>query len=70
MIMYGPVGEAARGGHGSPTFDLVIGFAFLAMTWIQYFRTDPSKRTHIWVSVGISAICGVFIWSGIAALAR
>lgn len=70
MMIYGPVAEASRGGHSSPTFDLLVGFTFLVITWIQYLRTDPAKRVNIWISIGISAICGVFIWSGIAALMR
>lgn len=70
MITYGPVANASRGGHGNPSFDLLIGFTFLALTWIQYFRSDSSKKVNIWINIGISAICGVFIWSGVAGLIR
>jgi hypothetical protein len=34
MIYFGSVSEAAKGGHSSPTFDLVVGFAVLLLTWI------------------------------------
>ena len=68
-MIYGPVAEASHGGHGNPAFDLLIGFAFLIATWrYQYFRSDQRKRVNIWVTIGISCICGVFIWSGIASL--
>ena len=68
MMIFGPVAEAARGGHSSPFFDLLVGSMFLVFTWAQYFRGDQSKGVNIWISIGISAICSVFIWSGLAAL--
>ena len=70
MMIYGPVAEAARGGHSDPTFDLLVGFIFLALTWISYFRKTSAKPVSIWMCIGISAICGVFVWSGISALIR
>jgi hypothetical protein len=70
MTIFGPVAEAAQGGHSSPSFDLLVGFAVLGLTWISYFRIDSSKKMTIWIAIGISAICGVFIYSGLAALIR
>jgi len=68
MIYFGPVAEAARGGQSSPTFDLVVGFAVLAITWISHFRKSEHGKSSIWISIGISAICAVFLFSGLSAL--
>ena len=68
MMIFGPVAEAARGGHSSSLFDLLVGSIFLVITWAQYFRVEQSKGVNIWISIGISAICSFFIWSGLAAL--
>ncbi|QHN03180.1 hypothetical protein FTO74_07215 [Granulicella sp. WH15] len=68
MIIFGPVAEAAHGGHSDPSFDLLVGFAVLALTWIGYFRRESGKPVSIWIAVAISAICAVFIYSGLAAL--
>ena len=70
MIYFGPVGEAARGGHSSPTFDFIVGFAVLALTWVSYINKEKYKNTNVWIAIGISAICGVFIISGIVELLR
>jgi hypothetical protein len=70
MMAFGPVAEAAKGGHSSPIFDLCVGFAVLALTWIGYGRQGPDRKIGIWVSLGISAICAVFICSGLYALVR
>ncbi|AEU39105.1 hypothetical protein AciX8_4836 [Granulicella mallensis MP5ACTX8] len=68
MIAFGPVAEAAKGGHSSPTFDLCAGFAVLALTWVGYWRQGADRRISIWVALGVSAICAVFICSGLYAL--
>ena len=70
MIHFGPVANASHGGHSSPSFDLLVGLSVLAVTWVGYFRRNPAKPVSIWIGIGISAICGVFIYSGIAALLR
>jgi hypothetical protein len=70
MIYFGPVGEAARGGHSSPWFDFMVGFAVLALTRVSFFRKEERQRTHIWIAIGISAICTVFIVAGIRELLR
>jgi len=70
MILLGPVGEAAQGGHGNPFFDLIAGFLVLALTWVGYAKRTPRKEVSLWISIAISAICGVFIYFGIAELLR
>jgi hypothetical protein len=70
MIYFGPVAEASHGGHSSPSFDLLVGFSVLAITWFGYFKRDPARPMDIWIRIGISVICGVFIYSGVAALLR
>jgi hypothetical protein len=71
MTIFGPVANAAHGGHSDPTFDLLVGFAVLALTWFGYLsRKDSPKKVSIWIALAISAICAVFIWSGIATLLK
>jgi len=70
MIIFGPVGEAAHGGHSSPSFDLIVGLGVLALTWIGYLRKEERQKISIWIAVGISAICTVFIYSGIHEMLR
>ncbi len=48
MIAFGPVAEAAKGGHSSPSFDLCVGFAVLALTWLGYSRQGPDHKISIW----------------------
>ncbi len=67
-MQFGPVGNAAHGGHSSPTFDLSVGFAVLALTWIGFWRKEERTAKAIWAAVGISAICAVFIYAGIRVL--
>jgi hypothetical protein len=70
MMHFGPVAQAALGGHSSPSFDLIVGFAVLALTWVGFFRKEERKRIILWIAIGISAICGVFIYSGVKELIR
>ena len=69
MIYFGPVSEAAKGGHSSPSFDLLVGFAVLLLTWIPRSRQN-ARKTSIWIAIGISAICAAFIASGLRAILR
>jgi hypothetical protein len=69
MTFFGPVGAAAYGGHNSPVFELIVGFGVFALTWVGYFKKEYPKAS-IWIAVGISAICAVFIGSGIRELFR
>ena len=61
MIIFGPVAEAANGGHGSPAFDLFVGFGVLALTWVGYSKRAGSGRATLLTALGVSAICAVFI---------
>jgi len=70
MIYFGPVGEAAHGGHSSPGFNLLVGFVVLAITWVGYVRKEPPKRPTLWACIGVSGICVIFIYAGLAALLR
>jgi hypothetical protein len=65
MMAFGPVAEAAMGGQSSPTFALSVGFAVLIATGVCY----GSQRLNSKVS-GVSAICLVFIYSGLHTLLR
>jgi hypothetical protein len=40
----------------------------LALTWIGHFRREERTKTSIWIAIGISAICAVFIGAGIKEL--
>ena len=46
MIIFGPVSEAARGGHGNPFFDLLVGFFVLAVTWIRLHQEGSKQESH------------------------
>jgi hypothetical protein len=46
MIQNGLVGNAAHGGHSSPAFDLIVGFAVLALTWLGYFRKEERQKSE------------------------
>ena len=70
MIAFGPVAEAAKGGQSSPAFDLCVGFAVLAITWVGYGKTGPDRKVSIWAALGVRAICAVFIGDGLLTLLR
>ena len=69
MNLFGPVDEAARGGHSNPVFDLAVGVGVLALTWFGYKR-NAQPRASFWIAVGITVIAGVFIYEGVAELVR
>jgi hypothetical protein len=70
-MILGPVAEAAHGNnHSSPVFDLLIGGGVLAISWFGLWNKEKRNRVNIWILIGISAICLVFIISGILALIR
>ena len=68
MVWLGPVSEAAHGGHSSAFFDLIVGFGVLTLTWVGYLKKEERQKISIWIAIGISAICAVFIYSGIKEL--
>ena len=70
MTQYGLVGNAAHGGHTSPAFDLIVGFAVLALTWVGHFRKEERRKASVWAAIGVSAICAVFIGAGIWEMLR
>jgi hypothetical protein len=65
IIIFGPVAQAVHGGHSSRAFDLGVGISVLALTWVGYSRRSTPKRINLWVAIAITAICGVFIYSGL-----
>lgn len=70
MMNFGPVGIAAHGGFNSPTFNLMTGLVVLALTWTSYFTKDERLKTNVWTALGVTLICAVFIYAGIAELLR
>lgn len=70
MVVFGPVAEAAKGGHNNPAFDLCVGFVVLALTWVGYGKQRSDRKISIWIALGISAICAVFIGTGLYTLPR
>jgi RsiW-degrading membrane proteinase PrsW (M82 family) len=70
MMYFGPVGDAVHGGHSSASFDLIVGVVVLVFTWVGYLKKEERQKISIWIAIGISAICGVFIFSGIEELFR
>lgn len=69
MILFGPVAQAARGGNSNPVFDLAVGLGVLALTWFNY-KGKAEPRASLWIALGITAIAGVFIYSGITELVK
>jgi hypothetical protein len=59
IVLFGPVAEAAGGGHSSPSFDLLVGFSVLAFAWFGYSKRQP--KISIWPMLGITVIGLVFI---------
>jgi hypothetical protein len=44
--------------------DLCVGFVMFTFTWFGFWRRQERPSLNIWIAVGISAICFVFICSG------
>lgn len=70
MTFFGPVGEAAHGGHTTPTFNLIVGVSVLVLTWVGHFRKEERSKASILMGIFISAVCAVFIAGGIWELLR
>jgi len=70
MLAFGPVAEAAHGGQSSPSFDLLVGLAVLVMTWVGFHRKKAQNPKVIWIAIGISLICAVFIFDGVRLMLR
>ena len=69
-MIFGPVAEAAQGGHSSPAFDLLVGCGVLVISWFGIWNKEKRNKTSIGALIGITAICFVFIISGVLALIR
>jgi hypothetical protein len=65
MTIFGPVANAAHGGKINPWFSILIGVFVLIGVWPKYLRRELRKDNHIGVLLGISAICGVFVVTGL-----
>ncbi len=58
MTLLGPVDEAAHGGQSNASFDLIVGFAVIAFTWVGFFKKHERKKVNMWIAIAITAICG------------
>ena len=63
--MLGPVSNAANGGKISPWFAIVVGGAVLITAWTKYLKGEVREDAHLGILVGISAICTLFIVTGL-----
>lgn len=70
MTYFGPVARATHGGHANPQFELIVGLVVLALTWIGHFRKEEREKVSFWIAIAITAICGMFIYSGVQGLLR
>jgi hypothetical protein len=68
MIVFGPVANAAHGGQSSPSFDLLVGFAVLALTWFGFWKKEQRTKQVLFAALGVTVICFIFIVSGVQAL--
>jgi hypothetical protein len=69
-MIFGPVAEAAHGNHSSPVFDFLVGGGVLFFSWFGFWNKEKRNKVNIWILIGISAICLVFITSGVLTLIR
>jgi len=65
MIIFGPGSEAAHGGQINPWFAISVGGAVLIATWTKYLKGELRQGTHLGILLGISAICTLFIATGL-----
>ncbi len=66
--MLGPVSAAAHGGDSGPGFDFFVGFGVLLVTWWGFWRKQERTKQMLLISIGITAVCCVFIAFGVRAL--
>jgi uncharacterized membrane protein (DUF485 family) len=69
-ILQGPVSNAAHGGSINPWFSIGVGSFVLATLWIRYFKTRKEAKVSLGILLGITAICLVFIVTGVWELVR
>jgi len=65
MMFFGPVSNAARGGKVDPWFAIAVGGAVLVTAWTKYLKRELKQDTHLGILLGISAICSIFIVTGV-----
>jgi hypothetical protein len=68
MTLLGPVSNATHGGPGSPLFSLIAGFGVMLLTWVRFSRGEKRSKAEILISIAITLICGVFIYTGLRAM--
>jgi hypothetical protein len=69
-ILQGPVSNAAHGGSISPWFSIGVGTLVLASLWIRYCKTTKESKIPLGTLLGITAICLLFIVTGVWELFR
>jgi hypothetical protein len=70
IMLQGPVSNAARGGSINPWFSIGVGVFVLVTLWIKYLRTQKETKAPLGILFGITAICLVFIVTGVWELFR
>jgi hypothetical protein len=65
MMISGPVSNAAQGGKINPWFGIVIGGTVLVTNWTKYLKGELRQGAHLGILLGISAICILFIGTGL-----
>ncbi len=65
MMIFGPVSNAAHGEKINPWFAIAVGGAVLVMAWTKYLKGELRQGTHLGILLGISAICTLFIATGL-----
>jgi hypothetical protein len=64
-ILQGPVGSAAHGGSINPWFSIGVGVLLLTSLWLRYLKGRRETKVPVGILLGITAICLVFIATGV-----
>jgi len=64
-MLFGPVRNAAHGGKADPWFLMLVGSAILVIAWRKYLKGEVREGAHFGTLLGLSAICGLFIFAGL-----
>jgi hypothetical protein len=70
IILQGPVSHAAHGGSINPWFSIGVGSVVLTTLWVRYFKNRKETKVSLGILLGITAICLVFIVTGVWELFR
>lgn len=65
MMLFGPVSNAAHGGRVDPWFSIAVGGFVLIATWTKHLKAELRQGTRLSTLLGISAICFVFLATGV-----